>query len=55
MPNEHRILLVDDDPIFLTLAELSIQKERPNVIIHKSGNAGMLLRIYSIYKQIVQK
>lgn len=38
MHREHKILLVDDDPIFLTLAELAIKKERSNVIIFKASN-----------------
>ena len=38
MPKEQRILLVDDDPIFLTLAELAIKKERTNVEIFKAFN-----------------
>lgn len=33
-----RILLVDDDPIFLTLAELAIKKERSDVEIFKAFN-----------------
>ncbi|GAB4240684.1 MAG: response regulator [Ekhidna sp.] len=33
-----KILLVDDDPIFLTLAELAIKKERTDVIISKASN-----------------
>ena len=37
MPNQ-RILLVDDDPIFLTLAELAIKKERTDVEIFKAFN-----------------
>lgn len=37
MPNQ-RILLVDDDPIFLTLAELAIKKERSDVEIFKAFN-----------------
>lgn len=32
------ILLVDDDPIFLTLAELAIRKERPDAEIHRAMN-----------------
>lgn len=38
MPKNQRILLVDDDPIFLTLAELAIKKERSNVEIFKAFN-----------------
>ncbi len=38
MPKDQRILLVDDDPIFLTLAELAIKKERSDVEIHKAMN-----------------
>ena len=38
MPNDIRILLVDDDPIFLTLAELAIKKERSDVQIFKAFN-----------------
>jgi len=38
MPKDQRILLVDDDPIFLTLAELAIKKERSNVEIFKAFN-----------------
>lgn len=38
MPREQRILLVDDDPIFLTLAELAIKKELSNVEIFKAFN-----------------
>lgn len=38
MPKEHKILLIDDDPIFLTLAELAIKKERSNVLISKASN-----------------
>ena len=37
MPNQ-KILLVDDDPIFLTLAELAIKKERTDVEIFKAFN-----------------
>ena len=37
MPSQ-RILLVDDDPIFLTLAELAIKKERKDVEIFKAFN-----------------
>lgn len=37
MPNQ-RILLVDDDPIFLTLAELAIKKEQSDVEIFKAFN-----------------
>ena len=37
MPNQ-KILLVDDDPIFLTLAELAIKKERTDVQIFKAFN-----------------
>lgn len=33
-----KILLVDDDPIFLTLAELAIKKERNHVEIFKAMN-----------------
>ena len=33
-----KILLVDDDPIFLTLAELAIKKERGQVEIFKAMN-----------------
>ena len=33
-----KILLVDDDPIFLTLAELAIKKERDQVEIYKAMN-----------------
>lgn len=38
MPKDQRILLVDDDPIFLTLAELAIKKERTDVQIFKASN-----------------
>jgi len=38
MAKEQRILLVDDDPIFLTLAELAIKKEQQDVAIFKAGN-----------------
>ena len=38
MPKDQRILLVDDDPIFLTLAELAIKKERSDVHIFKASN-----------------
>lgn len=38
MPKDRRILLVDDDPIFLTLAELAIKKERKDVEIYKAFN-----------------
>lgn len=38
MHKEHKILLVDDDPIFLTLAELAIKKERSTVSIFKASN-----------------
>ncbi|MEM6642216.1 MAG: response regulator, partial [Bacteroidota bacterium] len=37
MPSK-RILLVDDDPIFLTLAELVIKRENENVEIFKAFN-----------------
>jgi len=33
-----KILLVDDDPIFLTLAEMAIKKEETAVEIHKAMN-----------------
>ncbi len=38
MPKDQRILLVDDDPIFLTLAELAIKKERADIEIYKAMN-----------------
>jgi len=38
MPKDQKILLVDDDPIFLMLAELAIKKERSNVEIFKVFN-----------------
>ena len=38
MGNPNRILLVDDDPIFLTLAELAIKKERASIEIFKAMN-----------------
>ena len=38
MVKEQRILLVDDDPIFLTLAELAIKKEQSEVEIFKANN-----------------
>ena len=37
MPNQ-KILLVDDDPIFLTLAELALKKERSDLQIYKAFN-----------------
>ncbi|MEP1035474.1 response regulator [Ekhidna sp.] len=38
MHDLNKILLVDDDPIFLTLAELAIKKERNQVEIFKAMN-----------------
>ncbi|MEO9872892.1 response regulator [Ekhidna sp.] len=38
MQNPSKILLVDDDPIFLTLAELAIRKENATVEIYKAMN-----------------
>lgn len=38
MQKINEILLVDDDPIFLTLAELAIKKERPDADIHRAMN-----------------
>ena len=38
MGSPNKILLVDDDPIFLTLAELAIKKERTSIEIHKAMN-----------------
>ncbi len=38
MHNSNKILLVDDDPIFLTLAELAIKKENQEVEIFKATN-----------------
>ncbi len=38
MRDLNKILLVDDDPIFLTLAELAIKKERNKVEIFKAMN-----------------
>jgi CheY-like chemotaxis protein len=38
MGNPNKILLVDDDPIFLTLAELAIKKERESIEIYKAMN-----------------
>ena len=38
MPKKQRILLVDDDPIFLTLAELAIKKEQSDASIYKASN-----------------
>ncbi|WP_420576248.1 response regulator [Ekhidna sp.] len=38
MGNPNKILLVDDDPIFLTLAELAIKKERDSIEIFKAMN-----------------
>ena len=38
MQNLSKILLVDDDPIFLTLAELAIKKENDTVEIFKAMN-----------------
>ncbi|MEO1254678.1 MAG: response regulator [Bacteroidota bacterium] len=38
MHKSTKILLVDDDPIFLTLAELAIRKEDESVVIHKATN-----------------
>lgn len=38
MHNPNKILLVDDDPIFLTLAELAIKKEIDTVQIFKAMN-----------------
>ncbi|WP_436517860.1 response regulator [Ekhidna sp. To15] len=38
MHDLNKILLVDDDPIFLTLAELAIKKERDHVEIFKAMN-----------------
>ncbi|MEQ9466185.1 MAG: response regulator [Ekhidna sp.] len=38
MGESSRILLVDDDPIFLTLAELAIKKEKQSVEIFKATN-----------------
>lgn len=48
MPNNLRILLVDDDPIFLTLAELAIKKERPNVHIFKANNGEEAISFLSL-------
>ena len=36
MDKPTKILLVDDDPIFLTLAEMAIKKEETAVEIHKA-------------------
>ena len=38
MHSASKILLVDDDPIFLTLAELAIKKESNSVEIYKAMN-----------------
>lgn len=38
MPKIEKILMVDDDPIFLTLAEFIIRKELPNIQIYKATN-----------------
>ncbi|NQZ76586.1 MAG: response regulator [Ekhidna sp.] len=38
MQNLSRILLVDDDPIFLTLAELAIKKDSDSIEIFKAMN-----------------
>lgn len=38
MGSPNKILLVDDDPIFLTLAELAIKKERDSIEIFKAMN-----------------
>lgn len=38
MHDLNKILLVDDDPIFLTLAELAIKKEKDQVEIYKAMN-----------------
>ncbi|WP_370090205.1 response regulator [Ekhidna sp.] len=38
MQNPNKILLVDDDPIFLTLAELAIKKEQTSIEIFKAMN-----------------
>ncbi len=38
MHDLNKILLVDDDPIFLTLAELAIKKEKNQVEIFKAMN-----------------
>ncbi len=38
MHNPNKILLVDDDPIFLTLAELAIKKEQTSIEIFKAMN-----------------
>lgn len=38
MGNKKRILLVDDDPIFLTLAEMAIKKEGREIEIFKAFN-----------------
>lgn len=38
MSNLSKILLVDDDPIFLTLAELALKKERTDIQIFKASN-----------------
>ncbi|SNS57837.1 Response regulator receiver domain-containing protein [Ekhidna lutea] len=38
MGNPNKILLVDDDPIFLTLAELAIKKENETIEIYKAMN-----------------
>lgn len=38
MHDLNKILLVDDDPIFLTLAELAIKKESDKVEIYKAMN-----------------
>jgi len=38
MSNHNKILLVDDDPIFLTLAEMAIKKESDHIEIFKATN-----------------
>ena len=38
MSTEYKILLVDDDPIFLILAELAIKKERSDISFFKANN-----------------
>ena len=38
MGSSNRILLVDDDPIFLTLAELAIKKDHDSIEIFKAMN-----------------
>lgn len=50
MPKEQRILLVDDDPIFLTLAELAIKREQREVEIFKAGNGEEAINFLSAEK-----